>query len=145
VISHAPDSVTVKNELYTRVFRINAQTEIRRVDSSPLQVGDEVVIRCHINDQGTSIADSIEANVARWEGVITKVLKDMVYIDFDAPARGSAKVVFDSRIQFDYCVAPDDPKSGCTTNDLKVGRHLETVGFALGKSELRATTVLSIH
>ncbi len=144
VISRAPDSVTVKNELFTRVFRINAQTEIRRVDFSPLQVGDQVAIRCHIDDKGTSIADSIEANVGRWEGVITKVLKDAVYIEFDAPAKGSAKVVFDSRTEFDYC-AVDDPARGCTINDLKVGRHLETVGFVLRKSELRATSVLGIQ
>src|ERR1700728_207853 len=58
VISRGPDSVTVKNELFTRVFRINAQTEIRRVDSSRLQVGDQVAIRCHIDDKGISIADS---------------------------------------------------------------------------------------
>jgi hypothetical protein len=144
VISRGPASVSVKNELFTRVFRINAQTEIRRVDSSRLQVGDRVAIRCHFDDKGTSIADSIEANVDRWEGVITKVLKDTVYIAFDAPAKGSAKVVFDSRTEFDYC-AVDDPKRSCTIDDLKVGRHLETVGFVLGKSELRATSVLGIQ
>src|ERR1700679_1653019 len=60
VISLGPDSVSVKNELFTRVFRINAQTEIRRVDSTQLQIGDWVGIRCHISDKGTSIADSIE-------------------------------------------------------------------------------------
>src|ERR1700728_4486772 len=69
VVSRGPDSVTVKNELFTRVFRINAQTEIRRVDSSQLQVGDRVDIRCHNDDKGTSIADMIEANVGKWEGV----------------------------------------------------------------------------
>jgi hypothetical protein len=72
VISRAPDSITVRNELFTRVFRINAQTEIRRVDSSQLQVGDRVAIRCHFDDKDASIADSIEANVDRWEGVITR-------------------------------------------------------------------------
>jgi uncharacterized protein DUF5666 len=144
VISRAPDSVTVKNELFTRVFRINAQTEIRRVDSSRLQVGDRVDIRCHIDDKGTSIADSIEANVGKWEGVITKVLKDTVYIKFDAPVKGSGKVTFDSTTEFDYC-AGDNPVRGCTIDDLKVGRHLETVGFVLGGSELRATSVLGIQ
>src|SRR5277367_2014890 len=76
VISRGPDSVTVRNELFTRVFRINAQTEIRRVDSSELRVGDLVGIRCHFDDKGFAFADSIEANVDRWDGVITKVLKD---------------------------------------------------------------------
>ncbi len=36
VLSRGSDSVTVKNELFTRVFRINAQTEILRVDSSAI-------------------------------------------------------------------------------------------------------------
>ena len=144
VISRAPDSITVRNELFTRVFRINAQTEIRRVDSSQLQLGDRVAIRCHFDDKDASIADSIEANVDRWEGVITKVLKDSAYIKFDAPVKGSGKVIFDRTTEFDYC-AGDDPGHDCTLDDLKVGRHLETVGFVLGKSELRATSVLGIR
>jgi len=144
VIARGADSVTVKNDLFTRVFRISAQTEIRRVDSSQLQVGDEVAVRCHIDDKGTSIADSIEANVGKWEGIITKVLKDAVYIKFDAPVRGSGRVAFDRTTEFDWC-GGDDPKRGCTLDDLKVGRHLETVGFVLGKSDLRATSVLSIQ
>ncbi|HEX4275737.1 MAG TPA: DUF5666 domain-containing protein [Bryobacteraceae bacterium] len=144
VVSRGPDSVTVKNELFTRVFRINAQTEIRRVDSSPLQVGDRVGIRCHTDDKGTSIANMIEANVGKWEGVITRVLKDAVYINFDAPVRGSGQVTLDRATEFDWC-GSDAPKRGCTIDDLKVGRHLETVGFVLGKSELRATSVLSIQ
>lgn len=144
MISRGPDSVTVKNELFTRVFQINAQTEIRRVDSTQLQVGDWVAVHCHINDKGTSIADMIEANVGKWEGVITTVLRDTVYIKFDAPVKGRGKVTFDHTTEFDYC-AVDDPKRGCTLDDLKVGRHLETVGFVLGKSELRATSVLNIQ
>ena len=145
VISRGPDSVTVKNELFTRVFRINAQTEISRVDSSQLQVGDQVAIRCHFDDKGTGIADSIEANVDRWEGVITKVLKDRAYIQFAAPVKGSGTVIFDSRTEFGYC-ASDDPRRACTADDLKVGRFLETTGFVLGKSELRAAIrVLSIQ
>ena len=144
VISRGPDSVSVENDRFTRVFRINAQTEIRRVDSSQLQVGDRVAIRCHIDNTGTSIADSIEANVDRWEGVITKVLKGRVYMELDAPAKGTARVTFDNRTEFDYC-AGDDPRRACTVDDLKVGRHLETVGFVLGKSELRATSVLGIQ
>ena len=144
VISRGPDSVTVKNELFTRVFRMNAHTEIRRVDSSRLQVGDLVAIRCHFDDKGIAIADSIEANVDRWEGVITKILKDTVYIKFEAPDKGSGKVIFDSRTEFRYC-AGDDLKRACTAEDLKVGRHLDTAGFVLGKSELRATRVLNIQ
>jgi hypothetical protein len=144
VISRGPDYVTVKNELFTRVFQINAQTEIRRVDSSQLQVGDWVAVHCHIDDKGTSIADMIEANVGKWEGIITTVLKDTVYIKFDAPVKGRGKVTFDRATEFDYC-AVDDPKRGCALDDLKVGRHLETVGFVLGKSELRATSVLNIQ
>src|SRR5271170_6086707 len=145
VISRGPDSVSVKNELFTRVFRINAQTEIRRVDTSRLRVGDWVAIHCHIDDKGTSIADMIEANVGKWEGVITKLLKDAVYIKFNAPVKGSGKVTFDRTTEFDYCAAADDPKRVCTLDDLKVGRHFETVGFVLGNSELRATSVLGIR
>jgi hypothetical protein len=143
VTSRGPDSVTVKNDLFTRVFRLNAQTEIRRVDHSSLQVGDQVAIRCHIDDKGTSVADSIEANVQKWEGVITKLLKDAVHIRFDAPVEGSGNVTFDRTTEFAWC-GNDDTKRGCTLADLKVGRHLETVGFVLGKSELRATSVLNI-
>jgi hypothetical protein len=146
VISRGPDSVNVKNDLFTRVFQMNARTEILRVDSSPLQIGDLVAVRCHIDDKGTSIADSIEANVDKWEGVITEVLKDAVYIKFDAPVKGGGKVTFDRKTEFDWC-GSGDPKHGygCTIDDLKVGRHLETVGFVLGKSELRATSVLGIR
>ncbi len=150
VIYRGPDSVTVKNEKFTSVFRMSAQTEIWRVDSSQLQVGDLVSIRCHFDDSGAAIANSIAANVDRWEGVITKVFKDTVYIKFDARVKGKAEVIFDSRTEFGYC-AGDDLKRDCTVDDLKVGRHLETVGFALGKSELRgerelrATRVLGIQ
>ena len=144
VISRGPDSVTVKNELFTRIFRINAQTEIFRVNSSPLEVGDQVGIRCHFDDKGIAIADSIAANVDHWEGIITKVLGDMVYIKFAAPVKGSARVIFDSRTEFGYC-AGDDLNRACTFDDLKVGRFLDTVGFVLGKSELRATRVLNIQ
>jgi uncharacterized protein DUF5666 len=155
VISRAPDSVTVKNELFTRVFRINIQTEIRRVDSFQLQVGDRVVVRClqvggqvamrcRVDDKGVAIADMIEANVGKWEGVITKVLKDAAYIKFDAPVKGSGKVTFDRTTEFDWC-GFDDLKRGCTIDDLKVGRHFEIVGFVLGDSDLRATSVLNIH
>ena len=55
------------------------------------------------------------------------MLKDTAYIKFLAPIRGTAKVIFDGK------------------TDLKVGRHLETTGFALGKSELRAIRVLRIQ
>ena len=144
VISRGPDSVTVKNELFTRVFRINAQTEIQRVDSSQIQIGDRVGVRCHFDDKGTTIADYIEVNVDHWEGVITKVLKDTAYIRFDAPVKVTAKVIFDSRTEFGYC-ASDDLKRDCSVDDLRVGRHLDTVGFVVGKSELRATRVLGIQ
>jgi Domain of unknown function (DUF5666) len=144
VISRGPDSVTVKNELFTRIFRINAQTEIRRVDSSQLQVGDMVAIRCHLDDKGIAIADSIEANVDHWEGVITKVFRDTVYIKFETAAKGNARVIFDSTTEFGYC-AGDDPKRACAFDDLKVGRFLDTVGFVLRKNELRAMRVLVIQ
>ncbi len=144
VISREPDSVTVKNDLFTRVFRINAQTEIERVDSSQLRVGDQVAIRCHFDDKGIAIADLIEANVDHWQGVITKVLKDTVYIKNGPPLKGSAKVIFDSKTEFGYC-AGDTLNVPCTVDDLKVGRHLDTVGFVLGKSEIRATRVLNIQ
>jgi Domain of unknown function (DUF5666) len=144
VISLGAASVTIKNELFTRVFLINAQTEVRRVDSSEIRIGDRVSVRCHFDDRGTVIADSIEANVDRWEGVITKVLKDTAYIKFDAPVHGTARVVFDSRTEFGYCVG-DDHKRDCSLDDLKIGRHLGTVGFVLGKHELRATRVLGIQ
>jgi Domain of unknown function (DUF5666) len=144
VVSRGPNSVTVKNDLFTRVFRINAQTEIRRVDSSPLQIGDQVAVRCHFDDKGTGVADSIEANVDRWKGKITKVLKDTVYIKFDPPIKGSARIVFDTRTEWGYC-AGDDPKRDCIVGELRVGRHLETVGFVVGKREMRATRVLSLE
>jgi hypothetical protein len=156
VISLGPDSVTVKNDLFTRVFRINAQTKISRVDSSQLQVGDQVGIRClqvggqvamrcRVDDKGVAIADTIEANVGKREGVITKVLKDTVYVKFDPPLKGTGKVSFDSKTEFDWCLSPDDAKRACMIVDLKVGRRFEIVGFVLGKSELRATSVLSIQ
>jgi len=146
VISRDSDSVTVKNDLFTRVFRINAQTEISRVDSSQLQVGDRVAVRCHLDDKGTAIADMIEANFDRWEGVITKVVKDTVYIKFDPPLKGTGKVSFDRKTEFGgYCVPPDNAKRSCMIDDLKVGRHFETTGFVLGRTELRAIRVLSIQ
>lgn len=144
VVSSGPDSVTVKNELFTRVFRIDSRTEIRRVDSSALQAGDLVAVRCHFDGQGGAVADSIEANIGRWEGFITKVVKDSVYIKFDPPVQGSARVAFDGTTEWGYC-AGDDPERDCTVDDLKVGRHLETVGFVVGKDEMRATRVLGIQ
>jgi hypothetical protein len=143
VISVGPASVTVRNELFTRVFVFNAQTEIRRVYSSQIQIGDQVAVRCHSDDRVTAIADSIEANVDRWEGVITKFLKDTAYIKFDKPVKGTARVVFDGGTEFSYCV--DERNRDCSLDDLKIGRHLETVGFVTGKNELRATRVLGIQ
>jgi hypothetical protein len=112
--------------------------------SSPLQAGDLVAVRCHFDDKSTAVADSIEANIGRWEGFITKIVKDTVYIKFDSPVKGSAAVTFDSSTEFGYC-AGDDPQHDCTIGDLKVGRHLETVGFIVGKGEMRATRVLGIQ
>ena len=70
----------------------------------------------------------------------------MSYIKFDAPLNGSGKVTLDRTTEFDLC-SSDDPKHGygCTIDELKIGRHLETVGFVLGESELRATNVLGIQ
>jgi hypothetical protein len=144
VISRSPDSITVKNDLFTRVFRIGAQTEIDRVDSSQIQIGDLVGIRCHLDDRGTAVADSISANVDRWDGVITKVVKDTAYIKFDAPGKKTVRVVFDRGTEFGYCLGIGD-KRDCSLDDLKVGRYLETVGYVLGKKELLATRVLHIQ
>ncbi len=144
VISRGPGSVTVKNDLFTRAFRITAQTQVERVDHSQIQVGDLVAVRCHFDGEGDSIADSIEANVDRWEGVVMKILGDTVYIKFDPPAKGTAEVIIDGGTKFNYC-ASDDLKRDCTFGDLKIGRHLEAVGFVVGKSELHATSVLSIQ
>lgn len=144
IVSLGSDSVTVKNERFTRVFLIDARTELRRVDSSRLQVGDFVAVRCHFDNKGTAIADSIEANVDHWEGKITKVFKDTAWIKFDAPVKRNAEVIFDSLTDFRYC-ARDDPRSNCTVDDLKVGRHLDTIGFVTGKNEMRATRVLGIQ
>jgi len=155
VTSLGSDTVTVKNELFTRVFRITAQTEILRVDSSPLQLGDDVGIRClqaggqtaphcRVDDKGISIADQIEANVGKWEGVITQVAKEEARVRFLAPIKGSGKVTFDRRSRFDLC-GIDERTRACTIDDVKVGRRLEVVGFLVGKNELRATSVLSIQ
>jgi hypothetical protein len=143
VVSRKADSVTVKNERSTAVIRINAQTEIKRVDSSPLRVGDEVAVRYRFDARGAAVANYIEANVDRWGGVIERVGKDTIYIRFSAPMTGHAKVTLDSHTEFAYC-AGDDLKRLCTADDLTLGSHFETVGFATGKRDMRATRVLSI-
>jgi hypothetical protein len=144
VISRGRDSVTVKNDLFTRVFQITAQTQIQRVDHSAIQIGDLVAVRCHFDNEGGSIADNIEANVDHWEGVITRVHKDTVDIKFDAPVKGTAEVILDAGTKFDYC-ATDDPKRECAPDDLKVGRHLDAVGFVVERTELNATSVLAVQ
>ena len=73
-----------------------------------------------------------------------KVLKDTVYIKFDAPVQGSAKVIFDRNTEFRYCDG-EDLKRTCMPADLKLGHHLDTIGFLLARSELRATRVLGIQ
>jgi len=144
VISRGPDFVTVKDERFTRIFRINRQTIIRRVDSTRLQIGDVVTVRSHVDATGTAAADSIEANIGHWEGVITKVVGDAVYIKFDAPVKGRAKVIFDNNTDLHYC-AGDDLTRACTLADLRISRHLDTIGFILTPSQLRATRVLGIQ
>jgi hypothetical protein len=115
LISRANDSVTVKTGEGEKTFRIDKQTDIWRggtVDSAELKAGDDVSIRYHSDGSGNLTADSIEANVGHWEGVITKVVKDTVYIKFDRPVKGTGKVIFDSRTEFHYC-AGDDLKRDC--------------------------------
>jgi hypothetical protein len=85
----------------------------------------------------------VEANVEHWEGVITHVSQNHVVITFDAPAKGTGTVTFDAKTEFGDC-AGDDVKD-CTRDDLRVGRHLDTIGLLTSKRELRATKVLGIQ
>jgi hypothetical protein len=147
VLSRGAGSVSVKTEQRTRVFQINSQTEIWRggtVDISELRAGDEVAVRYHSDNRGSLIAYYIEANVDHWEGVITKVEKNIVYIRFDPPVKRSGKVIFDDRTEFRNSVSTR-PGATATLEDLKVGQHLDTIGLILGKRELRATNVLGIQ
>ena len=86
----------------------------------------------------------MDANVDHWEGVITRVLKDEVYLKFDRPIKGTGKVIFDASTDFSSC-AFEDLKRDCTRNDLKVGHSLDIIGLVLGERELRATKVLGIQ
>lgn len=142
-------TVSVKNDAGICVLHIDAGTAIWRGetfhDTSALKLGDDIGARARVDyPSGELIAEDVSANVDHWEGVITKVLKDTVYIKLDAPASETVKVIFDGRTIFRYCVFDDDIKHRCTFDDLKVGRHLETIGLVLEKTELRATSVLNI-
>lgn len=149
LIAVTKDTVSVKNDKGICVLHIDADTTIWRGetfhDTSALKLGDEIAAGARVvYPSGELMAENVDANVDRWEGVITKVLKDTVYIKFDAPVNETVKVIFDGRTEFRYCVFDDDFKHHCTVDDLKVGRHLDTVGLVLGKTELRATSVLNI-
>lgn len=149
LIAVAKDTVSIKNDNGICLLHVDSRTTFWRGetfhDARALKLGDEVGARARVDyPSGKLIAEDVEANVDRWEGVITKVLKDTVYIKFDAPLNETVKVIFDGKTQFRNCAFDDDLKHECTFGDLKAGRHLETIGLVLGKTELRATNVLTI-
>jgi hypothetical protein len=149
LIAVAKETVSLKNDNGICVLHIDRDTTFWRGqtfhDASALKLGDEIGARARVDyPSGKLIAEDVEANVDRWEGVITKVLKDTVFMKFDAPVHETVKVIFDRKTQFRNCVFDNDLKHLCTVGDLKAGRHLETIGLVLGKTELRATNVLTI-
>lgn len=149
LIAVAKDAVSLRNDLGICLLHIDRDTTFWRGqsfhDGSALKLGDEITARARVDyPSGELIAEDIEANVDRWEGVMTKVLKDTVYMKLDAPVHQTVVVVFDGKTEFSYCVFNGAISHRCTVDDLKAGRHLETIGLILGKTELRATNVLTI-
>jgi hypothetical protein len=149
LIAIGKDTLSVENDQGICVVHINAGTTIWRGetfhDTSTLKVGDHVGARARVDySSGELMAEFVDANVGHWEGVITKVLKDTIYIKFDKPVKGTGKVIFDAGTDFRSC-AFENLKRDCTPNDLKVGHSLEVIGLLLGEQELRATKVLGIQ
>jgi len=150
LIAVTKGALSVKNDQGVCVMHISANTTIWRGeifhDTSALKLGDEITARVAVEfPRGALMAEDVEANADHWEGRITKILKNTVYIRFDAPIRGTGSVIFDRRTEFSSCAFDNDLKHNCTFADLKVGRRLDTIGLVLGKSELRATSVLGIY
>jgi hypothetical protein len=149
LIAIAKDTLSVKNDEGTCVVHINAETTIWRGetfhDTGALKLGDDISARATVDySSGELRADYVDANVDHWEGVITKVLKDGVYLKFDRPIKGTGKVIFDASTDFRSC-AFEDLKRDCTPNDLKVGHSLDIIGLLLRERELCATKVLGIQ
>lgn len=149
LIAIAQDTLSVKNDQGTCVLHINAGTSIWRGetfhDTSALKLGDDIGARATVDYPGGELkAESVEANVGHWEGVITKIRENTIYLKFDKPVKGTGKVIFDASTDFHSC-AFEDLKRDCTPNDLKVGHSLDLIGLLLGEGELRATRVLGIQ
>lgn len=149
LIAIAKDTLSVKNDQGACVVHINTATTIWRGeifhDTGALKLGDDIAAKATVDyPSGELTAEYVDANVGHWEGVITKVLKDTIYLKFDKPVKGTGKVIFDAGTDFRSC-AFEDLKRDCTPDDLKVGHSLEIIGFLLGERELRATKVLGIQ
>jgi hypothetical protein len=149
LVAIAKDTLSVKNDQGTCVLHINAETTIWRGetlhDTSALKLGDDIGAWATVDYPGRELtAEYVDANVDHWEGVITKVQKDTIYLKFDKPIKGTGKVIFDDSTDFRSC-AFEDLKRDCTPNDLKVGHSLDIIGLLLGERKLRATKVLGIQ
>ncbi len=153
LVSRGADSVVISTAQGKKTFRVGKQTSFccgKILNLGALKAGDSLDIQWHRNEQGGLVADRIEANIDRWEGVITRVIKDKdnaytVYIRFDPPVNDIDKIVFDKNAQFKDCVLDNDLKRTCTPDSLRVGRHLETIGYTLSAKEMRALKVLTIY
>ncbi len=135
------ESISIRNDRGTFVFRVNNTTQIWRggaVALDQLRLGDDLDIAYHgARRSGRAVALEIDANIANWHGTIRKVDPHSVEMsredEHDDPD-GQATIFFDDHTVFD---------EGAPT-DLRVGGSLQVIGLDLGHDRMQATTVLTI-
>ena len=128
------DSLTVKNDDGTKVYRVDDKTEITRgvtVSLSKVRVGDSVMLWCAGDG---SIATDILVNFTHWGGTVTAIYAHRFVMYGKGrvgEAPGHVTVLLDGKTNFDQC----------TIKDLRVGRGVEVSGSVMAAKRVQATMV----
>jgi hypothetical protein len=132
-------SVSIATDEGVRTVQVSAETKIWRghyLDMHQLKIGDYASVRYRVD--GTPIAESIDANVDRWRGIITRVAGNRIEIAISSDEQGptgTATITFDTSTAFAHG----------SRKDLLVGQHIELIGLVLKKNRMLATRVLGFE
>lgn len=141
LVAVARDSVTVRNDDGPCKVQTNAQTTFWRGENFPdataLKLGDEAGVRYKVGYPGRVLtAESVEANVAKFEGTVVGARPGLIVVRNFRP-KGRLKIYFDTRTRV---MDPENDNEHDFTKLIKQTLVL-AVGLDLGHSSMRATTI----
>jgi hypothetical protein len=128
----SPDSIEIQDSHGTHLlFSDQASTIWRgkeRHDFSALQIGDEILVRYHIDPSSRAVVIALWANIDKVEGRITFVGRSGFQVDQNYSAdpasgyrRRMREILYDSGTRWDESVV----------EDLKIGRNVFVIGLKL--------------